>query len=89
MVRDELRRHEEGEAMSPFRSIDEIKEFLPKARAAYEMQVEAVALEVTDIAKQISSSLGEVSIDELKSVIIREFTKRMMEPMIIEGKVKL
>jgi hypothetical protein len=62
-------------------SLDSIKEFLPKARAAFEMQVEAVSLEVTDIAKQISPALGEVSIAELKIVIIREFTNRLMEPL--------
>lgn len=65
------------------RSLNDIKEFLPKARWAFEMQVEAVSLEVTDIAKQISSALGEVSIDELKDAIIREFTKRMKEPVEI------
>ena len=69
----------------PFNSIDEIREYLPKARAAFEMQVEAVSLEVTDIAKQISSALGEVSIDELKNAIIREFEKRMREPIVIAG----
>jgi hypothetical protein len=62
------------------------REYLPKARAAFEMQVEAVSLEVTDIAKQVSSSLGDVSLDELKDAIIREFTKRIKEPVIIEGR---
>lgn len=73
----------------PFHSLNEIKEFLPLARSAFEMQVESVSLEVTDIAKQISSTLGEVSIDELKNVIIKEFTRRMREPMIINNEVKL
>jgi hypothetical protein len=64
-------------------SLNEIREYLPKARAAFEMQVEAVSLEVTDIAKQVSSALGEVSIGELKEAIIREFSKRLREPMVI------
>lgn len=69
--------------MSPeFNSLNEIKEYLPKARAAFEMQVECVCLEITAIAKDISPSLGEVSIDELKDAIIREFTKRINEPII-------
>lgn len=56
---------------------------LPKYRAAFEMQVEAVALEITEIAKDVSSALGDVSIDELKDAIVREFTKRLKEPIII------
>ena len=71
--------------MNPFdaRSLQEIREHLPKVRAAFEMQVEAVSLEITDIAKQISSGLGEVSLDELKAAIIQEFIKRLNEPIII------
>lgn len=69
----------------PLNTLEEIREWLPKGRAAFEMQVEAVSLEITDIAKQISKSLGEVSIDELKDAIIQEFTKRIKEPIIIDG----
>ena len=64
-------------------SLNELREYLPKARGAFEMQVEAVALEVTDIAKQVSSALGEVSIGELKEAIILEFSKRLREPVVI------
>lgn len=72
-----------------FNSLDEVREYLPKIRAAYEMQVEAVCLEITEIAKQISSALGEVSIDELKDATIAEFTKRLKEPIIIDGRIKI
>lgn len=75
--------------MPEFKSIDDIKNYLPKARTAYEMQVEAVCLEIIEIAKQISSALGEVSIVELKEVTIREFAKRIMEPIIIDDRVEL
>lgn len=73
-----------GNDMPTFNSFDQIKKYLPKTRAAFEMQVETVSLEITDIAKQVSSALGEVSIDELKDTIIREFTKRLREPMEIK-----
>jgi hypothetical protein len=66
-------------------SLDDLKRLLPKARWAFEMQVEAVSLEVTAIAKQISSALGEVSIDELKEAVIQEFIKRIKEPILIDG----
>jgi len=50
---------------------------LPTVRARFEMHVEAAALEVTQIAKDISSAIGEISVDEAKQVIVREFTKRL------------
>lgn len=56
---------------------------LPKHRAAFEMQVEAVCAEVAHIAKDIASAIGEVSVDEAKQAIIEEFTKRLKELVII------
>lgn len=56
---------------------------LPKHRAAFEMQIEAVCLEITHLAKDIASYIGELSIDEVKQVIIDEFTRRVKEPVII------
>jgi hypothetical protein len=47
------------------------------ARWRFESSVEQAALEVTAIAKQISSAIGEVSITEAKQVIIREFIARL------------
>jgi hypothetical protein len=70
--------------MPEFNSLNDIRDYLPKARVAFEMHVECVCAEVTDIAKQISSALGEVSIDELKDGIIQEFTNRLKEPMEIK-----
>lgn len=78
------KRFREDEDIMPLNTLEEIRQWLTKARPAFEMQVEAVSLEITDIAKQISPSLGEVSIDELKNAIIQEFTKRLKEPIIIE-----
>jgi hypothetical protein len=74
--------------MPNLNTLEEIRQYLSKLRPAFEMQVEAVSLEVIDIAKQTSSALGEVSIDELKSVIIREFTNRLREPIIIDDEDK-
>lgn len=61
----------------PFNSIDDIKRALPGIRRRFEKEVEQTALEVTEIAKQISSAIGEVSIGETKEAIIREFTERL------------
>jgi hypothetical protein len=47
------------------------------ARWQFESAVEQAALEVTAIAKQISSAIGDVSIVEAKQVIIREFIARL------------
>lgn len=69
--------------MSKRQQLKNIAGQFPKVRAAFEMQVEAVSLECIDIAKQISSVIGDISITEAKEVIIREFTKRILEPIII------
>lgn len=61
----------------PFESLDEIKKALPQIRARFEMEVEAAALEVTHIAKDISSAIGEISITEAKAAIVREFIDRL------------
>ena len=61
----------------PFHNLDDIKAALPSIRARFEMEVESTCLEVTNIAKQISSAIGEISIDEAKGAIIREFIKRI------------
>ena len=47
------------------------------ARWQFEMAVEATCLEITDIAKQISPAIGDISIDEAQDAIIREFIKRL------------
>ncbi len=51
----------------------------PEARWRFEMAVEAAALEVTEIAKQISSAIGEISVAEAKAAIVREFTERLAQ----------
>jgi len=61
----------------PEQRLRDIIDSLPGIRAKFEMEVEASALEVTDIAKQISGAIGEVSIKEAKDTIIREFTERL------------
>jgi hypothetical protein len=57
--------------------LQRLAEMFPRARRQFEMEVEATCLEVTNIAQQISSAIGEVSIDEAKDAIIREFTERL------------
>lgn len=63
--------------MMLFESIDEIKKALPGIRAKFEMEVEAASLEVTQIAKDISLAIGEISIIEAKAAIVREFIERL------------
>ena len=50
-----------------------LREMLLKARRQFEKDVEDVAVEIVVMAKQISQALGEVSVDELKTSMIREF----------------
>lgn len=61
----------------PFNNLDDIKKALPDIRWKFEMEIEASALEVISIAKQISSAIGEISIIEAKQAIITEFAKRL------------
>ena len=64
----------------PHEELRKLADQFPRARREFEMEVEATALEVTEIAKQISGAIGEISIDEAKDAIIREFTTRLKEP---------
>ncbi len=61
------------------KTLNQFKERFPEAGWQFEMAVEASALEVIDIAKQISSAIGEISIIEAKEAIIREFRERLMK----------
>lgn len=65
--------------MNEREEIDNLKVKFEAARWQFEMSVEAAALEVTDISKQISSAIGEISVLEAKDAIIREFSKRLYE----------
>jgi len=47
------------------------------ARWQFEMCIEAACLEITDIAKQISPAIGEISVEEAKRAILNEFIKRI------------
>jgi len=60
--------------------LQEVAAKFPAARWQFEMAVEAAAAEVTAIAKQISSAIGEISIQEAHDVIVREFTERLAAP---------
>jgi hypothetical protein len=57
--------------------LDKLVGQFPNTRWQFEMHVEAAALEVIDIAKQISGAIGEISLDEAKDAIIREFAERV------------
>jgi hypothetical protein len=59
------------------RGLQDLIDSLPRIRWQFEMTVEAAALEVTEIAKQISSAIGEISIKEAKDAIATEFRKRL------------
>lgn len=54
-----------------------IRKALVTSRWQFEMSVECAALEVIEIAKQISAAIGEVSYEEAQNAIIREFTERL------------
>lgn len=58
-------------------ALDALAAQFPAARWQFEMAVECAALEVTAIAKQISSAIGDISIAEAKDAIIREFIARL------------
>ena len=57
--------------------LDEIRKRIKNAQAHFEMNIEAAALEVTNIAKQISPAIGDISIIEAEDAIIQEFIKRV------------
>ena len=63
--------------------LDKIKKRINLAQGAFPMAVEAICIEIIDMANQIAPAIGEVSIDEAKEVIIREFTNKMREPIIL------
>lgn len=60
-----------------YKELQEMAQQLPRVRIQFAMEVEATCLEVTNIAQQISSAIGDVSIDEAKDAIIREFARRL------------
>lgn len=64
----------------PFTSLKDIIEHLPIARKAFEVDVERAAQHAIESAKKISSAIGEISIDEAKAAIIREFTELLSHP---------
>jgi hypothetical protein len=57
----------------------ELRKEITDARWQFEMSVEACSLEVTQIAKDISSAIGEISVYEAKLAIIKEFSRRLLE----------
>ena len=59
------------------KELQKLVETLPFQRWKFEAAVECACLEITDIAKQISPAIGEISIDEAFDVIIKEFTERL------------
>jgi len=66
--------------MNEREQLQELAAQFPAARWQFEMTVEATAAEVTAIAKQISSAIGDISIQEAHDVIVREFTERLTAP---------
>ncbi len=63
--------------MNERKQLQDLASQFPAARWQFEMAVEAAALEVTEIAKQISSAIGEISVAEAKDAIVREFSTRL------------
>jgi hypothetical protein len=63
--------------MDPKNILDEIVESATFYRRRFEMEVEATCLEIIEMAKQISPAIGEISINEAKEAITKEFTKRL------------
>lgn len=62
------------------KTVNELKQIasqLPEARRKFEMSVSRACLEVADIAREITPAIGEISIEEAKEVILREFNNRL------------
>lgn len=59
-------------------SLAQMRKWIEDTRAHFEMAVECAALEITEIAKDVSKAIGsEVSVDEARNFIIREFAERL------------
>jgi len=64
-------------------SLENIKKRMKLAQGAFLMAVEAICVEIICMANDIAPAIGEISIDEAKDAIIKEFTKKMNEPIIL------
>lgn len=63
--------------------LEKIKKRMNLARGALPMAVEAICCEIILLSNDIAPAIGEISIDEAKEAIIREFTNKMREPIIL------
>jgi len=66
--------------MNEREQLQEVAAKFPAARWQFEMAVEAAAAEVTAIAKQISSAIGEISVQEAHDAIVRIFAEQLAAP---------
>lgn len=63
--------------MDEKQKLKKISDLFPLARRKFEMEVEVAALEIIELAKQISSAIGEVSVTEAKNAIIKRFGEKL------------
>lgn len=61
----------------PIDDLRSLSENISKARAHWPLHVEAVCAETIALSQDIASAIGEISIEEANTVIIREFTDRI------------
>lgn len=54
-----------------------LQKIIKRTQEQFPMMVEASALEVIEIAKDIANSIGEISVAEAEYLIIREFADRL------------
>lgn len=59
-------------------ALQDVAAQLPRSRTQFVRDVEAAATYAVDTAKQISGAIGEVSIDEAKDTIVREFAAKLL-----------
>ncbi len=62
---------------NPIEELQALAATLPSVREQFKTDVANVCSEVNIIATQIAGAIGEVSIEEAKKAIIREFTAKL------------
>lgn len=67
---------------------EKLKYDIKVIQTQFEMEVEAICLEVTHLAKDVSKAIGEISIDEAKSFIAKEFADRLINRKFFHGEFK-
>lgn len=68
--------------MAEHKDIPELQKLaaeFPRRRTQFVRDVEAATIYVADLAKQMAPAIGEVSIVELKEIMVREFREKLIK----------